>query len=151
MKVNSFINFDTTSLTADPLSVGQNQRTCAVGARTWQRNTTPSLYSSVRLNFYFLAPLNLLQLSSWICCVCILLPNLLWHNSLSLHIYSLLFPILAHIVTNRWTNQVNLRNMFTVAENKSIHIKKRKAEKKKNVHWIAVSLMHSAFSWDFVR
>lgn len=77
MKVNSFLNFDTTFLTADPLSVEWNQRICAVGASTWQRSTDPSLDRFVRLNFDFLALLNLLQLSSWICCVCTLFPNLL--------------------------------------------------------------------------
>lgn len=151
MKVNSFLNFDTASLTADPLSVGCNQRNCAVGASTQQRNTVPSLDSFVRLNFDFLSLLNLLQLSSWICCVCILILNLLWHNSLSLHIYSLLFPHPCSYCHQQVDKSSKPQKHVQSSRKQKHPYQKKKSRKEKNLHWIAVSLMHSVFSWDFVR
>lgn len=90
--VSSFLDFKTTSMTADPLGVKELENLCSRNqCSTLQKSIVPSLDSFGKLNFDFLALLSLLQLSGWICCVCILLPNLLWHNSLSLHIYPLLF------------------------------------------------------------
>lgn len=119
--VSTLLYFNTL-VTADTSGMGESENLCSRNhCSTLQRSVVPGLDSFGRLNYYFLALLNLLQLSGWICCDCILLPHLLWHNShfLSIHCY---FPILAHIVTNRWTNQVNLKSKFTVAENKSMHI-----------------------------
>lgn len=116
---------------ADTPGMGESENLCSRNqCSTLQRSVVPGLDSFGRLNFYFLALLNLLQLPGWIFCDCILLPHLLWHNSLflSIHCYS---PILAYIVTNRWTNQVNLKSKFTVAENKSMHIQKEKQKRKK--------------------
>lgn len=63
-EVSSFLNFNTTPMTADPLSVGESEN---LGSRnefnTLQRSIVPSLDSFGKLNFDFLALLNLLQLS----------------------------------------------------------------------------------------
>lgn len=91
--VHSLI-FNTASMKANPLSVwGSLENLCIRNQHTTlQRSILPSSGSFGKFKFYFLALLNLLQPSGWICCACALHPNLLWHNSLSLRVYLLLFP-----------------------------------------------------------
>lgn len=129
--VRSFLNFGTRPMRADHLCVGELENLCSRNqSSTLQRSIVPSLDSFGKLNFDFLALLNLLQLSGWICCVCILLPDLFWHNSFSLHIYPLLFPHPCLYSHQQVDKSSKPKKHVQCSRKQSIHIKKEKQKKK---------------------